>query len=63
MSVAHKEATNNKHVWWYDCVFSLAIIYGVFSFANWAGPSVVAVCGARGAMFMGALLYSYVSFH
>ncbi|KAK2191993.1 hypothetical protein NP493_41g03028 [Ridgeia piscesae] len=37
---------------------SLAIIYGVFSVANWAGPSIVAVCGARGAMFMGALLYS-----
>ncbi|KAG7260696.1 hypothetical protein CRUP_018994, partial [Coryphaenoides rupestris] len=37
---------------------SLGIIYGVFSFANFLAPSVVAVLGAPITMFISGMLYS-----
>merc|ERR1711976_781949 len=36
---------------------SLAIIYSVFSAANFLAPSVVAVCGAKISMIIGGITY------
>ena len=38
--------------------FSLAIIYAVYTMANWISPSVVALLGPRVTMLVGALAYA-----
>ena len=39
-------------------LFSLAIIYMVFTFANWFAPSIVAWLGPRVTMIVGAIAYA-----
>ena len=55
----NERLTNSDQYEYTNCQFSfsLAIVYAVFTVANWIAPSAVAMIGPRATMIIGALAY------